>query len=84
MKAAKEYAIDTKITSIDVSDKNEYNLILEGEKKKVHLGQNSDLSNKMLYINAIIEKEKEKEGDIFVNGDFNNKFQPYFRESLNV
>ena len=31
---------------------------------------------------AIIEKEKGKEGDIFVNGDLNNKFQPYFREKV--
>jgi len=36
----------------------------------------------MLYILAIIEKEKDKEGDIFVNGDLNNKFQPYFREKV--
>ena len=29
-----------------------------------------------------MEQEKEKEGDIYVNGDINNKFQPYFREKV--
>ena len=28
------------------------------------------------------EAEKGKQGDIFVNGDLNNKFQPYFREKV--
>ena len=55
---------------------------LEAEKKKIYLGDTSNLSNKMLYILAIIEQEKGKDGDIFVNGDLNNKFQPYFRERV--
>ena len=54
--------------------------MLEEENKKVHLGDSTNLSNKMLYVMAIIEAEKGKQGDIFVNGDLNNKFQPYFRE----
>ena len=33
---------------------------------------------------AIIEAEKGKQGDIFVNGDLNNKFQPYFREKVQL
>ena len=52
------------------------------ENKKVHLGDSTNLSNKMLYVMAIIEAEKGKQGDIFVNGDLNNKFQPYFREKV--
>lgn len=84
MNVAKEYNLDTKVTSIDISNKNEYSIYLEEEKKKVHLGDNSNLSNKMLYVNSILEEEKGKAGDIFVNGDLNNKFRIYFRESLNV
>ena len=84
MNAAKEYDLDTKVTSIDISDKNEYSIYLEEEEKKVYLGNNSNLSNKILYVNAIIEEEKGKEGEIFANGDLNNKFKVYFRESLNV
>ncbi len=82
MNAAKEYELDTKVKSIDISDKNEYSIYLEEEKKKIHLGDNTNLSNKMLYSNAIIEKEKGKAGEIFANGDLNSKFRVYFRESL--
>ena len=82
MNSAKENNLDTKVTSIDISDKSNYIIYLEEEKKKVHLGDNTNLSNKMLYVVAIMEKEKEKEGDIYVNGDLNNKFQPYFKEKV--
>ncbi len=82
MNAAKEYELDAKVKSIDITDKNEYSIYLEEEKKKIHLGDNTNLSNKMLYSNAIIEKEKGKAGEIFANGDLNSKFRVYFRESL--
>ena len=82
MSSAKENELEGKITSIDISNENEYIIYLEGEKKKVHLGDNTNLSNKMLYVVAIIEQEKERQGDIYVNGDLNNKFQPYFREKV--
>ncbi len=82
--ATKEYELDNKVTSIDMSDKNQYSIYLEEEGKKVYLGDSSNLSNKMLYVDAIIEKEKGKAGEIFANGDLNNKFRVYFRESLNV
>ena len=82
--ATKEYELDNKLTSIDISNKNEYSIYLAEEQKKVYLGDNTNLSNKMLYVNAILEEEKGKPGEIFANGDFNNKFRVYFRESLNV
>ncbi|MCI8637423.1 MAG: FtsQ-type POTRA domain-containing protein [Clostridia bacterium] len=82
MNAAKEYELDAKVKSIDITDKNEYSIYIEEEKKKIHLGDNTNLSNKMLYSNAIIEKEKGKAGEIFANGDLNSKFRVYFRESL--
>ncbi len=82
MSSAKENNLDTEVTNIDISNKNEYIIYLEQEKKYVHLGDSSNLSNKMLYVVAILEQEKEKAGDIFVNGDLNNKFQPYFREKV--
>ncbi|MCI8383418.1 MAG: FtsQ-type POTRA domain-containing protein [Clostridia bacterium] len=84
MNATQEYELDTKVTSIDISNKSHYSMYLETEKKKVYLGDHSNLSNKMLYVNAIIEEEKEKAGEIFANGDLNDKFRVYFRESLNV
>ena len=82
MSSAKENSLDQLVTSIDISNKNNYSIYLEAEKKKIYLGDTSNLSNKMLYILAIIEQEKGKDGDIFVNGDLNNKFQPYFRERV--
>ena len=82
MSSAKENNLDTEVTNIDINDKNEYIIYLEQEKKTIHLGDSSNLSNKMLYIVAILEQEKDIEGDIFVNGDLNNKFQPYFREKV--
>lgn len=84
MNATREYNLDTKVKNIDISNKNEYSIYLEEEKKKVYLGDNTNLSNKMLYVNAIIEEEKEKAGEIFANGDLNNKFKVYFKESLNL
>ncbi len=84
MNVSQEYELDNKITSIDISDKNEYSIYLEEERKKIYLGDNTNLSNKMLYANAIIQEEKEKAGEIFANGDLNSKFRVYFRESLNV
>ena len=79
---AKENNLYDKITSIDISNKNDYIIYMEQEQKNVHLGDNTNLSNKMLYVSAIIEQEKDNVGDIFVNGDLNNKFQPYFREKI--
>lgn len=81
MDAANEKGLKDKVTSIDISDKNDYIINIEEKGKKVHLGNISNLSNKMLYVIAIMEQE-EKEGEIFVNGDLNNKFQPYFREKV--
>lgn len=81
---AEENNLSNKVTSIDITNQNDYSIYLEEEKKKVHLGDNSNLSNKMLYVVSIIEETKGKEGDIFVNGDINNKFRTYFREKVEV
>lgn len=82
MSSANENGLEGKITSVDISNKNDYTIYLEEKKKKIHIGNTSNLSNKMLYILAIMEQEDGKEGDIYVNGDLNNKFQPYFREKV--
>lgn len=82
MDIAKENNLDTKVTSIDITNKNQYSIYIQEEKKRIHLGENTNLENKMLYAISIMEKEKGIEGDIYVNGDLNNKFQPYFREKV--
>ncbi|MBR3003239.1 MAG: FtsQ-type POTRA domain-containing protein [Clostridia bacterium] len=83
MKIAKENEIDSKISGIDISDKNEYILYLATEKKTAHLGDSSNLPTKILYIKEIMENyETGKEGTIYVNGDFTKNFKAYFREKV--
>lgn len=82
MSSANENGLEGKVTSVDISNKNDYTIYLEEKKKKIHIGNTANLSNKMLYVLAIMEQEEGKEGDIYVNGDLNNKFQPYFREKV--
>ena len=77
-----ENGLGGKITSIDIKKKNEYSIFIESEKKTIYIGDANNLSNKMLYVLAIMKEEKDKEGFIYVNGDLNNKFQPYFREKV--
>ncbi len=82
MNAMKENQLDKEVTTIDISNKNDYIIYMQNEKKKIHLGDGSNLSNKMLYVIAIINEEKGKEGEIFANGDLNQKFKVYFREKV--
>ena len=71
-----------KVHEIDISNKEDYTVYLENEKKTIHFGDASNLSNKILYVKAMIDSEKDIEGEIFVNGDLNNKFRPFFREKV--
>lgn len=69
------------ITKIDIEDKNDYKLILEEEKKVVHLGDITSISTRMLYLKAILEKEKGIEGEVFINGNVNTD-KAFFREKV--
>ena len=82
MSVMNDNSLSDKVTNIDISDKNDYIIYMQEEKKTIHLGDASNLNNKMLYIIEILEKEKDVEGDIFVNGDLNNNFKVYFREKV--
>ena len=82
MNICKSYELDTKVSSIDVTSKNDYILEMDEEKKTVHLGNDSNLNNKMLYVPAILTENKGKEGTIYLNGDINNNFKPRFREKV--
>ncbi len=82
MSAMKESELAEKVTSIDISNKNDYSIYMQEEKKTIHLGDASNLSNKMLYVMAILEQEKDVEGEIFANGDLNNGFRIYFRQKV--
>ena len=66
------------VTRIDASDKNNYILWMENEKKIVYMGDGTNLSNRMLYLKVILEDNKGLEGEIFVNGDLNTQ-KAFFR-----
>ena len=69
------------ILQIDISDKSNYILDLPEEKKKVYLGDTTDLSTKVLWINKILQDEEKNEGTIYLNVNLNVE-EPYFREKV--
>lgn len=71
--------ITTKINRIDMSDKQNYTLYMEEEKKVVYLGDASHLSSRMLYIKVALEDTRGLEGEIFAKGDI-EKEKVFFRE----
>lgn len=82
MNICKSYDLDKKVSSIDITDLNDYIMEMDEEKKIVHLGNNSNLSNKMLYVPTILAENQGKEGTIYLNGDINGDFKPRFREKV--
>lgn len=78
--STKTINIDNLITEINTENKENYVLYLESKGKKINLGDTSNLTNKMLYVKKILEKEEGKTGSAFVNGDLSAGFKPYFRE----
>lgn len=82
MNICKNYELDNKIFSIDITNKNNYIIYMEEEKKTIELGDDSNLNTKMLYIPTILKENEGKEGTIYINGDVNNNFKPRFREKV--
>ncbi len=73
---AENYEIKQYISSIDIEDSSNYVLYLKSENKTVYLGDMSNLDIKMLYLQSIIEKEKDESGTLHLNVDYKNKY-PY-------
>lgn len=71
-------SIDNKITSINCKDESNYVLNLEKEKKTVYLGDATNLSERILWLKTLLEKEKGNKGEIFINGDLSNR-KVYFK-----
>lgn len=80
--ACEENEISRFITTINVENSSEYIVTMLEKEKTIHLGTISNLDTKILYVKAILQAEEGNEGDIFVNGDLNSGFQPYFRKKL--
>ena len=72
----KKIEIADKITQIQVGD--EYILNLENEGITINLGDVTNLKNRMYYVSAILKQEVGNSGTIYVNGNLNEGFLPYF------
>lgn len=80
IKEALEGSIEQTEISINIEKENDFIIFIKSENKKIYIGDTTNLANKMLYVNKILEKEKGHSGIIFINGDLNEGFKPYFRE----
>lgn len=84
MNICKTYELDKKVSTINIEDKSNYILYIEEEKKTIYLGDENNLSNKMLYIPTVLEENKGKEGNIYIDKDSDtvNRFKARFREKV--
>lgn len=73
----KQIDIADKITQIQVED--EYIIVLENEGITINLGDATNLKNRIDYVSAILKQENGNCGTIYVNGNLNEGFLPYFR-----
>lgn len=77
MDSASNNEVQTFITAIDIQDKNNYTIYLDGEQKIAYIGDASNLNDKMWVLKKILEQEAGKKGQIFLNEE-----QPFFREDV--
>ena len=77
--AIKSNDIENKIFSIDVTDKKDFILNFDEDKKSAHIGDGSNLNTRVLYIKKILETEKDNAGIIYINGDLEQSYA-YFKE----
>ncbi len=73
--------LSEKLSKIDMSEEKDYILFFESEGKKVHLGNGSDLSTKIVCLKGMLEALPGKTGELFLNVDLNTE-RAYFRESV--
>lgn len=81
METAKSNEIEKAITKIDISDVTNYTLILEQEGKTAYLGNASDINTRIQYLKLVLEREKGKRGEVFIEGDVNTEGAT-FREEV--
>lgn len=64
--------IENKLTDIDVTDNTNYIMYFKEDKKTVYLGDASNLSERLSLLKTILNNEKNKEIEIFMNGNLND------------
>lgn len=77
----KKIEILEKITQIQTEE--EYIISLEKEGLMINLGNASNLKDKMYYVNKMLQQEAGNSGIIYVNGNLNEGFKPYFSANQN-
>ena len=78
MKTAESKKIAQIITEIDITDVSNYILNIESEKKTIYFGDESNINEKILWIEYGIQENKDIEGTLFVK----NINKPYFRNKV--
>ena len=78
MNYCKYNSIENTITNIDISDKSNIILNIDNGQKIAYLGDASNLSERMLWLKTILEKEKKNKGEIYINGNLNDT-KVYFK-----
>lgn len=81
IQTAQNYEVDTFITKIDIFDGDNIKLILESEGKTVYLGNCTDLNTRILFMKEMLNSQKGKKGEMFINGDLSQK-RVFFRENV--
>lgn len=76
IEAATNNEILDKITGIDISDKNNYILKMENERKTVYLGDASSINDRIIMLKEILIKEANFTGEVFMQ----NLNKIYFRQ----
>ena len=76
MEQCKRIGILEKITQIQVKD--EYVITLDSDEIKINLGDATNLKNRFDYVNALLKQEKDNKVTLYVNGNLNEGFLPYF------
>ena len=56
-------------------------LTLQDKKKTIYLGEATNLSDKVMWINTFMKEEDKVEGTIYLNVNLNPDL-PYFREKV--
>lgn len=69
------------VTAIDISNENDYKIMLDKEEKTIYLGDCSMLEERLIWAKTILNKEKGIPGEIFVNMNLNTE-APFFRERV--
>ena len=78
MQAAKSCELEKKITYFDIENKDDYILKMENEGKTVYFGNDLNINEKILWIEKLLEEEKDFPGEMFIQ----DVKKVYFREQV--